>query len=646
MDKAKRSHAFDLIAKYFFLSCAVFGILAVLTIAGFVIVNSVPAFREIGFFQFLFGDLWSLSEGTFGIAPMIVGSLYVTGGAVIIGVSVGLLAAIYISKFAPRKLKMLLKNFVNLLAGIPSVVYGFFGMKFIVPNISNMIGQDADGMLSASIVLGIMILPTIISISVNSLDSVPSNYLEGALALGGSREQAVFKVVVPAAKSGIVTSIILGLGRALGETMAVIMVAGNSPVFPGSLFDSLRTLTGNVVIEMGYAEQGSTHLSAIIATGAVLMVFVALINISISLFNNKSNKKVKRTSIKAAWSKLTHKGRAENPGNMAADIAVGGAGQGEVLAMESATTYGRTQSLSNNDAAMSSSNELASGAVMMNYKMRSTNGIFLAGKLASAGAMLAAIAAILLIVLFIFVNGVPYLSIELIFGGEDAEISLLPAIVSTLTLIAMSLAIALPIGISAAIFLNEYTKPGSRLVRVIRTATETLAGVPSIVFGLFGMLFFRYTLGMGYSLLAGALTLVLMILPTIIRTTEESLKCIPQSYREASLALGASKRRTIFKVVLPSAMAGIMNAIILSVGRIIGESAALLFTAGSSKAMPGSILQPGASLSVMLYVLAGEGLYIGQAYATAVVLILLVVIMNTISSLIERRFAKRLKGYV
>lgn len=646
MNKAKRSHAYDLIAKYFFLACAVFGILAVTAIAAFVVVNAIPAFKEIGFFKFLFGDTWNLSEGKFGIGTMIVGSLYVTGGAVLIGVSIGLLAAIYISKFAPIKLKRILKNTINLLAGIPSVVYGFFGMKFIVPMLTDMSGQDGDGMLAASIVLGIMILPTIISISVNSLDSVPSAYLEGALALGASREQAVFKVMVPSAKSGILTSVVLGLGRALGETMAVIMVAGNSPAFPTSLFDSLRTLTGNVVLEMGYAERGSLHLSAIIGTGAALLVFVMLINIAISLFNTKANKKVKGMGVKAAFDKLVNKGKELEP-----PIAESEVNDQDRTSLLSGSGRGNDYDFRVlNDTKVSNGNadsvELGSGAMVVNYKSRNTNGIFLAGKIASLTATAAAVAAILLIVVFVFVNGVPHLTIDLLFGGEDVKISMLPALVSTLTLIVVSLAIALPIGISAAIYLNEYTKPNSKIVRIIRIATETLAGVPSIVFGLFGMLFFRYTLGMGYSLLAGALTLVLMILPTVIRTTEESLKCIPQSFREASLALGASKRRTIFKVVIPSAMAGIMNAIILSIGRIIGESAVLIFTAGSSMDMPTNIMQSGASLSVMLYVLSSEGLYIGQAYATAVVLILLVVIINAISSVIEKRFAKRLKGYV
>lgn len=602
MIKAKSATIKDNLAKYCFMACAVFSILAVATIAIFVIVNAVPAFKEIGFFKFLFGDEWSLSEGKFGVAPMIVGSIYVTGGALLIGVSIGLSSAIFISKFAPKKLKSILKNSINLLAGIPSVVYGFFGMKFIVPMLTNMSGQDGSGMLAASIILGIMILPTIISISVNSLDAVPSNYYEGALALGATKEQAVFKVVVPSAKSGIMASIVLGIGRALGETMAVIMVAGNSPVFPNSLFSSIRTLTGNVVMEMGYAERGSLHLSSIIATGAVLLVFVMLINIFLSLVNSKRKK-----SGKSIFSKFLPK-RVVSPPEFKQE------------------------------------NQAVNIVPTKMYSTRKTGALSRVGKWACFAGIALAVSSMLMILLFVCVNGIPNLSLDLFFGDSKGGFSIMPSIVSTLILIAISLAIALPLGIFAAIFLNEYTKPNSRMVRVIRVATETLAGVPSIVFGLFGMLFFRYTLGMGYSLLAGSLTLVLMILPTIIRTCEEALKCIPQSYREASLALGATKIRTLFKVVIPSCIAGIVNAVILSVGRIIGESAALIFTAGSSLAMPGGLMQSGASLSVMLYVLAGEGLHIGDAYATAFVLIVLVMIINALSTLIEKRYKKKVQG--
>lgn len=607
----------DKISKYTFLICAVFGIFAILIITLFILVNSIPAFRDIGFFKFLFGDVWSLKKGEFGIAPMIVGSIYITAGAILIGVTVGLLSAIFISKFAPLKLKRVIKTGVNLLSGIPSVVYGFFGMKFIVPTLTEISGTNADGILASSIILGIMILPTVISISVNSLDAVPHSYYEGAVALGATKEQAVFKIVVPSAKSGIMTSVILGIGRALGETMAVIMVAGNSPVFPDGIFSSIRTMTGNVVLEMAYAENGSTHMSAIVATGFVLMVFVMIINICLGLFNTKRGGNKRYGFVKVIIGKFRSIKPLEPPIYM---VSSGQASDQVALTAENAHV------------------------TTIAFAPRSRAGIFKGAKYLSLTATLIALVSLIGIIAFIFVNGIPFITIDFLFNPK-AEITILSALVSTLMLIFMSLLIALPIGICAAIYLNEFTKPNSKLVRIIRIATETLSGVPSIVFGLFGMLFFRSTLGMGYSLIAGSLTLTLMILPTIIRTTEESLSCIPMSFREASMALGASKTRTLFKIVLPSALSGILNAIILSVGRIIGESAALIFTSGSNHDMPSGYGSSGGSLTVMLYMLTSEGRHMGEAFAVAVVLIVLVVLINLISEIIDKRYSKKVGDY-
>lgn len=612
-----KNNVLDKLSKYTFLVCAIFGIFAICVIALFILVNSIPAFRDIGFFKFIFGDVWSLKKGEFGIAPMIVGSIYITAGAILIGVTVGLLSAIFISKFAPAKLKRVIKTGVNLLSGIPSVVYGFFGMKFIVPILTDMSGTNADGILASSIILGIMILPTVISISVNSLDSVPHSYYEGAVALGATKEQAIFKIVVPAAKSGIMTSVILGIGRALGETMAVIMVAGNSPVFPDGLFASIRTMTGNVVLEMAYAENGSTHMSAIVATGFVLMVFVMIINICLGLFNTKRGNSRNARYGKGLIAKLRRNKPLEPPIYISAIGEVPCQTECEAECYSSAT---------------------------ISFTPRSRSGIFRLAKYLSLTATLTALVSLVGIIVFIFANGIPYITVDFLFNPK-AEITILPALTSTLMLIFMSLLIALPIGICAAIYLNEYTKPDSKFVRVIRVATETLSGVPSIVFGLFGMLFFRSTLGMGYSLMAGSLTLTLMILPTIIRTTEESLRCIPMSFREASMALGASKTRTLFKVVLPSALSGILNAIILSIGRIIGESAALIFTSGSNRDMPSGYGSSGGSLTVMLYMLTSEGRHMGESFAVAVVLIVLVIIINTISEIIDKRYSKKVGDY-
>ena len=268
-----------------FLFAAAFSILAVLLICLFLFANGIPAMHKIGWLDFLFGKTWKPGNEQFGIFPMIVGSLYVTAGAIIFGVPIGLMTAIFLSKFCSKNLKKYLKIAIDLLAGIPSVVYGFFGLMVIVPFVRNVFGGNGSSILTASILLGIMILPTIISVSETALDSVPQSYYEGARALGETHELSVFRTVVPAAKSGIMAGIILGIGRAIGETMAVIMVAGNQARLPDSILKGVRTLTANIVIEMGYATD--LHREALIATGVVLFVFILLINLLFNLIKKR-----------------------------------------------------------------------------------------------------------------------------------------------------------------------------------------------------------------------------------------------------------------------------------------------------------------------------------------------------------------------
>ncbi len=241
--------------------------------------------QKIGFTDFLFGQKWKPGNNLYGIFPMIIGSLYVTAGAIIFGVPVGLMTAIFLAKFCSKRLHKILKPAIDLLAGIPSVVYGFFGLMVIVPFVREVFGGNGSSILTASILLGMMILPTIISVSEAAINAVPESYYEAARALGASHERSVFVAVLPAAKSGILAGIILGVGRAIGETMAVIMVAGNQARIPSSLLKGVRTLTANIVIEMGYATD--LHREALIATAVVLFVFILLINISFNLVKEK-----------------------------------------------------------------------------------------------------------------------------------------------------------------------------------------------------------------------------------------------------------------------------------------------------------------------------------------------------------------------
>lgn len=268
-----------------FLLAAGFSFLAVLLICLFLFANGIPAIQKIGVVDFLFGTKWKPGNDLYGIFPMILGSFYVTAGAVIVGVPVGLMTAVFLSKFCPEWLHKILKPAIDLLAGIPSVVYGFFGLMVIVPAVRNVFGGNGSSILTASILLGMMILPTIISVSESALNAVPQSFYEGSRALGATHERSVFKTMLPAAKSGIMAGIILGIGRAIGETMAVIMVAGNQARIPDSILKGIRTLTANIVIEMGYATD--LHREALIATGLVLFVFILLINLTFNLVKNK-----------------------------------------------------------------------------------------------------------------------------------------------------------------------------------------------------------------------------------------------------------------------------------------------------------------------------------------------------------------------
>lgn len=273
-----------------FFIAALTSILAVVMICVFLFANGVPAIGKIGVFDFLLGRKWAPNDipASYGIFPMIVGSIYITAGAIIVGVPIGILAAIFMAKFCPKPLYKVLKPAVDLLAGIPSVVYGFFGMVVLVPFVREHFGGTGSSILTASLLLGIMILPTIIGVCESSLRAVPDSYYEGALALGASHERSVFFTIVPAAKSGIMAGIVLGIGRAIGETMAVAMIAGSQARIPSSILQGVRTLTSNIVIEMGYA--ADLHREALIATAVVLFVFILLINFLFSALKRKGEK--------------------------------------------------------------------------------------------------------------------------------------------------------------------------------------------------------------------------------------------------------------------------------------------------------------------------------------------------------------------
>ncbi|MCL2548963.1 MAG: phosphate ABC transporter permease subunit PstC [Symbiobacteriaceae bacterium] len=283
----KAIRARDAAMRGIFLFCAIFAIFALGCITVFLFAEGLPFISRVGLTNF-FGTRWHLSSASYGILSMIVASLYVTALSCAIGVTIGVLTALSLFKFCPRRLVATIRQLINLLAGIPSVIYGLFGITIIVPFLRDYISPVGIGygILAASLVLAVMILPTVVSISLDALNAVPKNYYEGALALGATSEQGVFKVVLPAAKSGIFAAVVLAMGRAIGETMAVIMVIGGSPVMPRSVFQSVRTMTANIA--MGATELSGDAATALVATGVVLFVFTLILNVSISLLRGAS----------------------------------------------------------------------------------------------------------------------------------------------------------------------------------------------------------------------------------------------------------------------------------------------------------------------------------------------------------------------
>lgn len=272
--------------KIVFLIAACTSVLAVAFICIFLFANGIPAIGKIGVVDFLLGETWRPSNDIYGILPMILGSIYVTAGAIILGVPIALLTSVFLAYYCPKRMYPVLQSAVSLMAGVPSVVYGFFGLVMIVPTMQQITGRDGSNMLTASILLAIMILPTIVGVTESAIRSVPGSYYEGSLALGATHERSVFCAILPAAKSGLIAGVVLGIGRAIGETMAVIMVAGNQARMPAGLLRGIRTLTSNIVLEMGYA--ADLHREALIATGVVLFVFILIINLAVSLLNRRA----------------------------------------------------------------------------------------------------------------------------------------------------------------------------------------------------------------------------------------------------------------------------------------------------------------------------------------------------------------------
>jgi phosphate transport system permease protein len=635
--RARSSLIREQLIKTLFFFTAFFAVIAITFILLFLVRDGFPILQQVSLPDFLLGLSWEPTAAVplYGIFPLIVGTLLVTLGAMVFAVPLSIGCAIYISELASPRVKTILKPAIELLAGIPSVVYGFFGL-LVLTNFIRITFNLPTGntWLAASVLLGIMALPTIISVSEDAISSVPHEFREGSLAIGATRWQTISRVIVPAALSGIAAAIILGIGRAVGETLAVLMVAGNTAIIPNpiwNIFSTIETLTAALGIETAEVSIGSDHYHALFAVAVVLLLITLVINLSA-----------------VAILRHLHEGRMSRPGRkpFISPAVLDSAGKAVKIILAAAFVI-----------FLFAAGPWWLAALVL---LGGCTGYFGRDRLSQAtiekcsfalitGATLVVLAILIIILQDIVLHGLPALSWDFLTqpptdSGRAGGIY--PAIIGTLYLVTGAIAIAVPLGVGAAVYLVEYTREG-KITRLIRTGTDLLNGTPSIVFGLFGFSFIVLYLNVGISMIAGQITLALMVLPTIIRTTEESLKNIPHALREGSLALGATKWQTIRNVVLPPAVPGIVTGAILSIGRAAGETAPIMFTAVvfSSRFLPDSVFQPVMALPYHLFILSTNvPNSTTNRYGTALVLLLLVVGFYSVAIFVRTHFQNKMRG--
>jgi phosphate transport system permease protein len=616
---------------------ALSAILAILFILLFLLRDSLPIFQQVGIVQFLTGTTWypSGSPPEYGIFVLIVGTVLVTLGAMVFAVPLSIGCAIYIAELAPLWAKNILKPAIELLAGIPSVVYGFFGLIVLTDVIRTTFDiPTGETWLAGSILLGIMALPTIISISEDAISMVPREYKEGSLAIGATRWQTISQVLIPSALSGITAAVILGFGRAIGETMAVLMVTGNAAIIPDPIWNILspvRTLTGTLGIEMGEVAVGSDHYAALFGIAIILLAITLIINTAaVVILNNLRERQMGRAHTRSTILQNLI-ARLRRPLVICGLFFV-------VIAIIIIAPFSIAIPVL----------VVLGAAYFFKDRLKPHTSEQVAFCFITAAVI---IVVLILVVLLqdIIIHGLPALSWEFLTQSPKdlgRAGGIFPAIVGSLYLVFGAILFALPLGVGAAIYLIEYTRE-STVTRIIRTTVDLLNGTPSIVFGLFGLVFLVYFLNFGVSLIAGQITLGLMVLPTIIRATEESLKNIPQSLREGSLALGATRWQTIYRVVLPPAIPGMLTGTILSIGRAAGETAPIMFTAVvfSQRYLPSSLTDPVMALPYHLYILATNAPGSStNKYGTALVLLLLVIGIYAVAIVMRSHFQKKLRG--
>ncbi len=630
----KRKRRETVIKSVFFLT-AIFGTIIIFSILFFLLREAYPLPTDV--WSFLSGSKWSPTESIqFGTYPLIVGTLLVTLGAMVIAIPISIGGALFISEIASLRVRSIIKPAIELLAGIPSVVYGFFGLIILTTWIKDFFGvPTGETWLAGSIILGIMAIPTITTVAEDALKAVPREYKEGSFAMGATKWQTIHKVIIPSALSGITAAIILGIGRAVGETMAILMVCGNAAIIPTPLwnvFSPIRTLTSTLGIETAEVPVGGPHYHALFGIAVLLLIITLIINLTavyllgtIQKRQGVTGKKKTRVLSIALLSKIK----------------------------KFFTTLGLLIALL---LLYLITGLLATAVVVIIccllwfLKKKFSQKIIQKIAFSTLGISIIIIIILLGIILsYIIMNGTGALDWEFLTEapknlGRAGGIS--TPLIGTLYLVAGAISIALPIGVGASIYLTEYTKENT-LTKIIRTGADLLNGTPSIVFGLFGFAFFVLYLRFGFSLIAGQITLAFMIIPTILRTTEEALRSVPQSLREGSYAVGATRWQTIRRVVLPPATPGIITGAILGIGRAAGETAPIMFTAVAfSSFFPTSVFEPVNALPYHLFILSTRvpgAAAKNAAGGTALVLLLLVIGFYSIAILIRNHYQKTMK---
>ena len=604
-----------------FLACALVAIVAVLAIFIFTFVRALPVLTDLGIARFFELD-WTPTEGHFGITSLLIGSLIVTAGALVLGVPLALGCAVYLTEIAKPKVSKVVSTAVDLLAGVPSVIFGFFGIVMLRPLIAQLTGGLGFGALTAWLVLAIMIVPTITTLTMDALRSSPLGIREASYAMGATKWQTIYKVVLPASKVGIVNAIVLGMGRAIGETMAVLMVVGNAPVIPDSIASPISTLTSQIALDMGYSS--GLHRSALFGMGVVLFIISATLVGSVRLISRAKETRAEKKLSKEKEEKLA----SANEVQLATIAPVETGAKLEAAEEAQESTRARIKKVLSEAKAPLISKDVTNETMLV---------VFRAAALLATGVLL-------LIILFVTVNGLPALSFDFIFGwpqGVNAEGGIWPTIVSSLYVTGLEMLICAPLAILAAVYLTEYAKQG-RLVNYLRFATDTLASVPSIVMGLFGFALFVEVFSFGLSMLSAALALALMMLPIVMRTTEEAIRAVPRYVRWGSYGLGATKWQTVSKVVLPSAFPRIATGIVLAIGRAVGETAVVLYTMGQAINLPLTPMDSGRPMTIHLYLLANEGVNMQAAYGTALLLMIMILAFNLFARWISARSTKRM----